>query len=117
MTVLLPSLSSDNKVTASEEGLIEKFCSGETGDISVLTNKKPVWSVEGQSYVLNFHGRVTRASVKNFQIVSESDPNQVIMQFGKVGADIFTMDFRYPLCAIQAFGIALSSCLSKLACE
>ena len=24
---------------------------------------------------------------------------------------------RYPLCAIQAFGIALSSSLSKLACE
>ena len=32
--------------------------------------------------------------MKNFQIVSESDPDNVIMQFGKVGADIFTMDFR-----------------------
>ena len=32
--------------------------------------------------------------MKNFQIVSEADPNLVIMQFGKVGADIFTMDFR-----------------------
>ena len=28
LAVLLPSLSSDNKVVASEEGLIEKFCSG-----------------------------------------------------------------------------------------
>ena len=36
---------------------------GETGEISVMTNKKPVWSVEGQSYVLNFHGRVTRVGV------------------------------------------------------
>lgn len=26
-----------------------------------------------QSYVLNFHGRVTQASVKNFQIVHDAD--------------------------------------------
>ena len=26
-----------------------------------------------QSYVLNFHGRVTQASVKNFQIVMDAD--------------------------------------------
>jgi len=26
-----------------------------------------------QSYVLNFHGRVTQASVKNFQIVHDND--------------------------------------------
>ena len=59
-----------------------------------MRNKRPEWSPESQSYVLNFHGRVTRASVKNFQIVSESCPEEVVMQFGKVGADIFTMDFR-----------------------
>ena len=28
---------------------------------------------ETQSYVLNFHGRVTQASVKNFQIVHDND--------------------------------------------
>jgi len=27
------------------------------------------------------------------------------------------MDYRYPMCAVQAFGIALSSFDSKLACE
>ena len=26
-----------------------------------------------QSYVLNFHGRVTQASVKNFQVVHDND--------------------------------------------
>ena len=30
-------------------------------------------SIESQSWVLNFGGRVTQASVKNFQIVHESD--------------------------------------------
>lgn len=36
------------------------------------------------AYCLNFNGRVTHASVKNFQLVTESDPEYVILQFGKV---------------------------------
>lgn len=42
-------------------------------NIIELHNKAPVWNDETQSYVLNFHGRVTQASVKNFQIVHDSD--------------------------------------------
>ena len=57
-------------------------------------NKTPVWNDETQSYVLNFHGRVTQASVKNFQIVHDSDVEYIIMQFGRVAEDIFTMDYR-----------------------
>lgn len=41
----------------------------------------------------------------------------VVMQFGRVAEDVFTMDYRYPMCALQAFAIALSSFDSKLACE
>lgn len=36
------------------------------------------------AYCLNFNGRVTQASVKNFQLVTQSDPEYVILQFGKV---------------------------------
>ena len=57
-------------------------------------NKTPVWNDETQSYVLNFHGRVTQASVKNFQIVHDSDVEYIIMQFARVAEDIFTMDYR-----------------------
>lgn len=32
-----------------------------------------MWNEDTQSYVLNFHGRVTQASVKNFQIVHDND--------------------------------------------
>ena len=61
MTVLLPSLSSDNKVLASEEGLIEKFCSGIIMILSVLTGDLTVqerlvrslwWPTRSQSGVL-----------------------------------------------------------------
>lgn len=37
--------------------------------VMMLKNKTPIWNEETQSYVLNFHGRVTQASVKNFQLV------------------------------------------------
>ena len=72
---------------------------------------------ETQSYVLNFHGRVTQASVKNFQIIHQSSPEYIVMQFGRISDDDFTMDFRYPLSAVQAFGIAMTSFHGKLACE
>ena len=44
-------------------------------DLVELHNKTPIWNEETQSYVLNFHGRVTQASVKNFQIVHNNDRN------------------------------------------
>jgi len=122
MTVVLPGMNSDGKRTdfrplSDHDGLIERYKSKNLDGILELQNKTPVWNDETQSYVLNFHGRVTQASVKNFQIVHESDTDYIIMQFGRVAEDIFTMDYRYPMCAVQAFGIALSSFDSKLACE
>ncbi|XP_052190797.1 tubby-like F-box protein 3 [Diospyros lotus] len=90
----------------------------------VLKNKSPRWHEQLQCWCLNFHGRVTVASVKNFQLVASAENGQaapehekVILQFGKVGKDIFTMDYRYPLSAFQAFAICLSSFDTKIACE
>lgn len=122
MTVILPGMTPDRqRVTISphddSETLLERWKSQNLDDIVVLHNKTPVWNDETQSYVLNFHGRVTQASVKNFQVVHDSEPDYVVMQFGRIAEDVFTMDYRYPMCALQAFGIALSSFDSKLACE
>ena len=55
--------------------------------------------------------------MKNFQIIHDNDPDYIVMQFGRVSEEIFTMDFKYPLCALQAFAIALSSFDGKIACE
>lgn len=46
-----------------------------------------------------------------------STAEYIVMQFGRVAEDLFTLDFSYPLCALQAFAVALSSFDSKLACE
>ncbi|KAL8205809.1 hypothetical protein R6Q57_009360 [Mikania cordata] len=98
----------------------------------VLKNKSPRWHEQLQCWCLNFRGRVTIASVKNFQLIAAPpaaaatsqaaappppEHDKVILQFGKVGKDMFTMDYRYPLSAFQAFAICLSSFDTKLACE
>lgn len=103
----------------------------------VLRNKAPRWHEQLQCWCLNFRGRVTIASVKNFQLIAassqpptgpttgaptpsqpaQSDQDKIILQFGKVAKDMFTMDYRYPLSAFQAFAICLSSFDTKLACE
>ena len=83
----------------------------------VLENKLPRWHELLQCWCLDFGGRVKCASVKNFQLVSKDDPEEIILQFGKVDCDVFTMDFKPKLLsAQQAFMICLSTFDSKLSC-
>ena len=74
--------------------------------IIVLKNKVPQWDGVLRGYTLDFHGRATKASEKNFQLVAASDPEKVVMLFGKQSEDRFALDFRYPLCGLQAAAIA-----------
>ena len=82
-----------------------------------MENKKPRWNPTVGAYVLNFGGRVTLPSIKNFQLVHEDEDDKIILQFGKVGKDAFTMDFQWPMSALQAFSICLAAFDRKLACE
>ncbi|THG09945.1 hypothetical protein TEA_021020 [Camellia sinensis var. sinensis] len=75
----------------------------DTRDPLILKNKAPRWHGQLQCWCLNFKGRVTVASVKNFQLVAAIEPCQnvpaaeqekVMPQFGKIGKDIFTMDYH-----------------------
>lgn len=68
-------------------------------------------------YLPHIYNSLPQASVKNFQIIHDNDPDYIVMQFGRVSEEVFTMDFKYPLCALQAFAIALSSFDGKIACE
>ncbi|XP_057959451.1 tubby-like F-box protein 3 [Malania oleifera] len=112
----------------SKSTRLENFLSVPSADQKdgalVLKNKAPRWHEQLQCWCLNFHGRVTVASVKNFQLVASPENRMagqehetVILQFGKVGKDVFTMDYQYPISAFQAFAICLSSFDTKIACE
>ncbi|XP_072528551.1 tubby-related protein 3 isoform X2 [Salminus brasiliensis] len=122
MTVIIPGMNMNFervpvRPTSDQESLLSKWQNRALDNLIELHNKAPVWNDDTQSYVLNFHGRVTQASVKNFQIVHDNDPDYIVMQFGRVAEDVFTLDYNYPMCALQAFAIGLSSFDSKLACE
>uniref|UniRef100_A0A7M4FFA4 TUB like protein 2 n=1 Tax=Crocodylus porosus TaxID=8502 RepID=A0A7M4FFA4_CROPO len=122
MTVIIPGMDTDNERISIQpknehETLLSRYQNRNLQNLLVLQNKVPAWNAETQSYVLNFHGRVTQASVKNFQIVPDHDSEYIVLQFGRVAPDVFTMDYCFPLCALQAFAICLSSFDGKLACD
>ena len=80
-----------------------------------LQSKPPAWDEALQRYFLNFNGRVTMASVKNFQLVDEK--GNICLQFGRRGKDEFILDVQWPLSPFQAFALALSSFDSKVGCD
>ena len=111
-----------------------------------LESREPEWDPSAGAHSLNFHGRVSMASVKNFQLelVGEaadglgtpSDHEEhraggvpgeapstrpsakaLIMQFGKQDKDVFALDFRHPLSPVQAFALGLTALARKLASE
>ena len=99
------------------------------GGLLRLVNVKPKWDEAHGGHVLNFQGRVTESSVKNFQLccpelskVSSSRTSyehsvysDVVLQFGKTGHDKFSMDVRYPLSIFTAFAICVSCLDGKMA--
>mmetsp|Transcript_20105 Transcript_20105/g.28900 ORF Transcript_20105/g.28900 Transcript_20105/m.28900 type:complete len:598 (+) Transcript_20105:142-1935(+) len=113
MSVLLPQLNAESqpiphKVTDAvgrKKSMVDMLRKQETGRMFLLTSKEPVF--ENGNYRLNFHGRVSVPSVKNFQLSSPDDPSHVICQFGKIGEDRFHLDYKAPLNAFQAFSLAL----------
>ncbi|KAA0725233.1 Tubby protein -like protein [Triplophysa tibetana] len=122
MTVIIPGMHENDERAVIRpktelESLLTRFENGNKENLVTLVNKSPSWNEQTQSYVLNFHGRVTQASVKNFQIVHPDNMDYIVMQFGRVADDVFSMDYSFPLCALQAFAITLSSFDGKLACE
>ena len=74
MKVLVPNVDDSGnravlKPTTMEDTMLERYKAGNEDDsMQVLKNKQPKWNDQVGAYVLNFNGRVTRASVKNFQL-------------------------------------------------
>ena len=143
MTVLIPAVKQNKEgkqlasvhrpaSTAVDDSLLAVYKGvGGPEKVTALVNKTPKWNEQVGAYVLNFNGRVTMASVKNFQLMvhqgeagdgegeegEAGDEERPCLQFGRVGKDMFTMDFGWPLSPLQAFSICLSSFDYKLACE
>ncbi|RCN42657.1 Tub family protein [Ancylostoma caninum] len=96
MHILIPGIYDINtyerksiRPVAPKDTLLERYRQRRTDDIIVMQNKSPVWN----------------------------EADYIVMQFGRISDECFSMDFRYPLSALQAFGIAMTSFHGKLACE
>lgn len=123
MNVVMPLVQANGErlvcrtLKPSDEGLISLSNNNSSSLVETYVNKSPKWNDKIGAYVLNFNKRVTEASVKNFQLCCSSDPDTVYLQFGRVGKDVFNIDFKYPLSPFQAFAVCLSSFDYKLGCE
>lgn len=87
----------------------------------LFKSRHPVYS--GQVYSLDFKGRATKHSMKNFQLMKGFESNgdssnayPVALQMGKTSThrgvyvlSQFTVDFAWPLSPYQAFAIALAT--------
>jgi tubby-related protein 1 len=122
-TVVLPKLvPSGESAWELQPGLVNgalvsKQRQGDTSECIVLRNRPPRWNAALGAYCLHFGGRVTHASVKNIQLIADDDAERILLQFGRVGDDSFTLDYQFPVTPLQAFAVALASLDPKLGCE
>ncbi|XP_013385175.1 tubby-related protein 4 isoform X2 [Lingula anatina] len=84
---------------------------GYSRKLHVMHNKAPIWNEANQVYQLDFGGRVTQESAKNFQIEWRG---KQVMQFGRIDVHAYTLDFQHPFSAIQAFAVALANVTQRL---
>lgn len=87
-------------------------------DHAVLVTKLPTWNPKLRTMVLDFAGRVKKASARNFQLCHKGQEKmgkkaEVVLQYGKVKLGEYALDYQYPLSAVQAMSIALSVTLWK----
>mmetsp|Transcript_973 Transcript_973/g.1495 ORF Transcript_973/g.1495 Transcript_973/m.1495 type:complete len:549 (+) Transcript_973:134-1780(+) len=116
MTVLVPRVHQEKgRIRFHSNGLLRHHRSKAGSDLMTLHNKPPLWSDQLNAYTLNFYGRVKMASKKNFQLISSENSEHILLMFGKVDADTFTLDYRHPFSCVQAFSIALTSFDRKVA--
>eukprot|EP00736_Rhodelphis_marinus_P004563 Rmarinus@m.19005 len=96
------------------ESLIAKYEDGCRDSIFRFKNKAPTWNEAAGAYCLNYHGRVTKGSVKNFQLVQVGVPETdatapIICWFGRCAHDPkeYVLDVSYPLSPLVAFAVTI----------
>jgi len=87
------------------------MCKGQKQDQECieLSTRRPTWSRTRKALLLDFFGRCSLASVRNFQLELPEAQGNVKLLFGKVGPNQHILDFSKPLGPIQAFAMAISA--------
>ena len=82
----------------------------DTNELISLIGKEPIWNDGVNAYVLNFHGLVKEASVKN-SISVDKDGNELFI-FGKVSKNLYSLNIKTPISLIQGMCMAIT-CIYK----
>ncbi|TNV86260.1 hypothetical protein FGO68_gene8617 [Halteria grandinella] len=75
-----------------------------------LENLAPRFNEQRGCYTLNFYGRVSKASARNFQLIeTDGDEDEIILSHGKFQRNEFNLDFRAPVNQLVGFAVSLSA--------
>lgn len=109
-------------VGASPEQTVQPTSSTRSNTVVALSSKIPSWDPHQHCWSLDFKGRASMPSLHNFQLLVDGNSGcapavledlrkdgEVVLQLGKVGKGLYTMDFAFPLTAVQAFAVCISS--------
>jgi len=111
-----PMTPSTEGLAAAWNGHMNPTAGADVGGMQCLASPPPEFDPQRHVYKMNFHGRVKRASSKNFQLALADrnfqplgNANELSMQFGRVDQEVFALDVSFPFSPLQAFATALST--------
>ena len=84
-----------------------------------LVNRQPKWDEIRKAYVLDFKGKASVKSPKNFILIDSELPEHQpdVMLLGKCADNEFNLDVSYPLNPLQAFEVAITAMAFKMGCQ
>lgn len=99
-----------------EKGLDEVVGIGKNRDkISYFRTRNPEYCKSLGQFRLNFNGRVSVASVKNF-IMEDPKSGREVLMFGKNEENKFSMDVAHPLTPFVALCLVVPFFATKIFC-
>ena len=73
MAVCIPAIAIGENSDDGTKDIMADIKSQNTEKLLFLSNKPPRWNETTQSHCLNFGGRVTQPSIKNFQLIMDKN--------------------------------------------
>lgn len=84
---------------------------GQSPRMRYFENLPPKFNESRGCYTLNFYGRVSKASARNFQLIETDgdDEEEIMLSHGKYQRNEFNLDYRAPFSLMVAFAVSLSA--------
>ncbi|GMH82213.1 hypothetical protein TL16_g09184 [Triparma laevis f. inornata] len=124
MNIVIPRPGLDNefrddatgdKNQIDSSGMYKAYSNNERDKFVMMETKKPKWNPKMEAWTMDFKGRAKLASKKNFILVDPTVDERVLMMFGKVTKNRWSLDYSPPMNPLTCLFVALTAFSSKLA--